>query len=65
MAGAMSAKISTGTKKPRKLENRPLKVIKTRASQSGKNRLHRNPRMMATTTQKSSDPKSLLFMCPE
>ena len=55
MAGVINAKMSTGTKKPRKLENRPLKVMKMRASHVGKKKLHAMPRTIATTIQNSSD----------
>ena len=55
MAGVMRAKMRTGTKNPRKLPNRPLKVAKTRASHTGKKKLHAMPRMMATMILKSSD----------
>lgn len=55
MAGVMSAKMSTGTKKPRNPPKRLLKVTKTRASQSGKKRLQMMPRMIATITRNSSE----------
>ena len=47
IAGVISAKMSTGMKKLRKLLNRLLYVTNTRASQSGKNNEQTMPAMMA------------------
>ena len=58
MAGVIRAKIKTGMKNPRKFPNRPLKVAKTRPSQSGKNKLHTMPEIIATTMRKSSEEES-------
>ena len=56
MAGATSARISTGTMKPRKFENSPLKVAKACTSQVGATRPTRTPATIATR-MRGSRPK--------